>query len=539
MLKVVAVVDKTGTAIDRLAQGLKPFFTNLDYKVVDCHPKRPDAAQLATIEAECRDADLISFDYFRTAEMLRERLPWLKEKKSILQHYNPYSITEKDWDDYDLVLGCNQDIYKRLGEITHAPVEYMPLTVDTSFWTYNPDWRADSTAVMNVLMVANRIESKKGVLPVAEACKKLGMNLDLVGAVSDAEYFSKVIATGVVRFHEQISDEDLKKLYYKATVHICNSVDGYESGTLPLLEAMLCGTPVITRNVGHVPDLNNGENMVINDHEPDDAEHLVELIYNLVSDKKKMEAQRDKAWNSAKVRSNERRAYMLQKMYRQVLHPEEVPVSIVVPVYDKPDIIRKCLDAVSKQTYKNIELIVCDDSLGVENQQIVRDFAQYVNFPVRFIKSAQVITDMNHEGGGYKDYGLARARNMGTIEATGDIMIYCDQRMIMEEDCVEEFVKYSKSRHWLYANKGVDRPFIENVSSLYRTDIIRFGMFSERGTEYGFQSQYCRAVAREQALKTEECKSARVVPTGKSSNRNRKRQDILTAKNKLFKMGLD
>src|SRR3990167_10413976 len=229
MLKIVAVTDKENTAIWRLADGLKPYFTNLDYKVIAVHPKRPDAQQLAVFEQALRDADIISWDYFRTAEALRERFPWAKEKKSILFHYNPYSITEKDWNDYDMVVACNQYIYEKLGEITISPLEYIPLTVDTDFWKYQTEFTPND----NVIMIANRIESKKGVLEVAQACKQLNLNLQLVGAISDGEYFNKVIETGVVRFHEQISDEQLRDLYYKSTVHVCNSVDGFESGTLP------------------------------------------------------------------------------------------------------------------------------------------------------------------------------------------------------------------------------------------------------------------------------------------------------------------
>lgn len=538
-MKVVCIVDKTGTALDRLGKGVAKYHDNLNYQVIDCHPKRPSQEQLQRIETECRDADIIDAQYFRTIEKLREIFPWLKEKKTILTHNNPYSITESNWNDYDMVIANNKSILKDLEKITEKPLEYVPLTVDTDFWTYNHDWQANSTNVMNVLMVANRIEGKKGILPVAEACKRLNMNLQLVGAISDAEYFQKIIDTGVVKFHEQITDEALRDLYYKSAVHVCNSVDGFESGTQPILESMLCGTPVITRNIGHVPDLNNGENMVLNEGATEDVDNLATLISELIADKKKMESIRDKAWNTAKSRSHERRAYIYQKLYRQVLHPLEAPVTVVLPVCDRPDYARKCLDAIAQQTYKNIEVIVADDSLSGKNKTTVKEFSQYVSFPVRYMRTAQYVADTNHPDG-YKDYGLARARNLATIEATGEIMVYCDERQIPAPDAVEEFVKYVKSRHWIFGDKGSNKTaFVENFSAIYRSDIIRFGLFSERGSEYGFQSQYCRAVARDQALKTEFCKSAKATPVGKSSNRNQKRQQILNSKNKLWKMDLE
>lgn len=535
MLKVVCIVDKTGTALDRLGKSVIPFHKNLDYVVLDCHPKRPDREQLEAIQRECMDADIIDAQYFRTIEKLREIFPWLKEKKTILTHNNPYSIEEDNWNDYDLNVANNKYIYERLGKITDAPLEYVPITLDTDFWTYNKDWHADQMNVMNVIMVANRIEGKKGILPVAQACKKLGMNLQLVGAISDPDYFNKIIETGVVKFHEQISDEDLRDLYYKSAIHVCNSVDNFESGPMPALEAMLCGTPVIARPVGHIPELYNGENMIINEADPEDVEALTTLIHNLSADKKKMDEMRGRAWNTAKTRSNERRAYMYQKLYRQVLFPDTVPVSIVIPIFDKPEIIRKSLDAVAAQTYQNIELIVVDDSFSVENLELVNEMANYVNFPVRYLRTASIIMEVGHPDG-HKDYGLARARNTGTIEATGELMVYVDQRQAMDSECVANFVRYMKPNYWLYGNKGAKKGFIENLSAIYRTDIIRIGGFNERINLYGGQSEEIRKRMTKCGISNEYIDSARATPNGKSSNRNQRRQEIIAMKNRLWKL---
>ena len=86
MLKVACVVDKTGTALDRLAKGVIPYHGNLDYTVVDVHPKRPDEEQLSRFINAAETADIIDFQYFRTAEMLIDKFPWLKSKGLILTH---------------------------------------------------------------------------------------------------------------------------------------------------------------------------------------------------------------------------------------------------------------------------------------------------------------------------------------------------------------------------------------------------------------------------------------------------------------------
>lgn len=522
MLKVVAITDKQGSAIWRLAKGLEKYLTNIDYKVVAFHPKRPDAQQIADFEREAIDADILDFEYFRTAQKIMQMFPWVKEKKKILFHHNPYSIEEDTWNDFDIVCGNSKYIYERLGKITERPVEYIGNTVDTDFWQFNPDWQP----VNSVIMVAARIEGKKGILPVAQACSKLNIKMHLVGSISDMNYFQEIIATGNVVFHQNITDEELRDLYYQSGVYVFNSIDNFESSGQPLLEAMLTGVPVLARRVGIVPELYNGDNMVIHEGQSEDVDGLVNCIQQMIGDKKRLFELRNNAWQTAKARSNERRAYEFQKLYRQTLHPDQAPVSIMVPIYDRPEIIRKNFDAIAKQTYKNIELIVADDN-PTNNQALVEEYAKYVSFPVRYLHTARP----------EDDYGLQRGRNLATIEATGSIMVYCDQRQVMEPDCVEEFVKNMKPRYWLFGNKGSNKKaFVENLSAVYRKDVVIAGMFSERCNNYGAASEELRKRIRYQGIKTEYVESAKAIPSGKSGNRSRKRDEIIRSKNMIFKL---
>lgn len=534
--KVVTIVDKVGTALDRLAKGVAPYHDNIEYIVCDVHPKRPDNAQLERFAHAAMDADIIDAQYYRSLYMLRGLFPWLKDKKTILTHNNPYAIEEQAWNDVDMNVGNNEYIYKRLGELTEKPVEHIPITVDSDFWQYNADWQPNH----NVLMVANRIESKKGILPVAIACAELNLHFILVGAISDMNYFQSIMdTTGNVEFHEQISDEKLREIYKKSTIHVCNSVDNFESGTMPVLESMFMGVPVMSRLVGHVPELNNGENMVVQDGSPDDVLGIQTKLLQMISDKKGLNDMREKAWQTVKSRNFERRAYQYQKLYRQVMWPDEQSVSIIMPIYDKLDIIRKSLDAVANQSYKNIEVVVADDNLDEfgSNKSLVRDYSRFVNFPVRYMNTSQ---DRGEELllGHSKDYGLARARNEATIEATGEIIVYCDQRMQMEPNAIEEFVKWLKPKVWVYGDKGGKKEFVENFSCVRRIDVINAGMFCERITRYGGMSQEVRTRFRNQGNRTEYIASAKATPLGKSSNRNRKRSDIIKMKNRLFKMDL-
>jgi hypothetical protein len=287
---------------------------------------------------------------------------------------------------------------------------------------------------------------------------------------------------------------------------------------------MLCGVPVLTRNVGHVPDLYNEENMVVYRGNNEDTVSIRQELERMLSDTKKLDVMRERAWQTAKTRNFERRAYTYQKLYRKVLSSAP-SVSVIVPINDNPEVIRACLNAIANQDYPNFEVLVCDDSS--ENRTLTSDFARTAHFPVKYIDTI-----------GY-GYGLARARNLGIVEATGDIIVFCDQRQIMEPNAITEFVKHLVPKTWVYGDKGRTKPeFVENFSAIYRDEIIRAGMFMERITQYGGMTQEVRSRTRMQGIKHVYVESAKATAMGKSSKTEQRRLDIIKSKNLLFKLGL-
>lgn len=519
MLKVISVVDKKGTALDRLATQVIPYHDNIEYVICDIHPKRPDPQQLAVFEKEMGNADIIDFQYFRTAELLLGMYPELQDKKLTLTHNNPYSYKDSKWEWADANIGNNNEITAGLKAQGSPNVHHIPITIDVDFWKFNDNWEANKT----VIMVANRIEAKKGILEAATAVGNLGLKFVLVGAISDRNYFNEILQTGTVEFHEQISDEKLRELYHKSALLVCNSIDNFESGTMPILEAMACGTPVLTRKIGHVPDFYNEHNLYINPNPSNEIYLLQKEIENILNDKKKMAEVRQEAWHTVRNYNNERRAYSYQKLWRSLYR--EKPVSIILPVCENQAATRKNIMAIANSNYKNIELIIIDD--GEEMQvELISELKFLLNCPVRYI--------YNYEN----DYGLARARNKGIIEATGDLIVFLDQRMIVEPYAISELVNNVAERKWVYGNKNGKKDFVENFSCIYRDDIIRAGMFNERINHYGGMSQEVRSRTRMQGIQHVYIESAKAVPEGKSRNKWQRRYEIMQMKNKLFKMGL-
>ena len=50
-------------------------------------------------------------------------------------------------------------------------------------------------------------------------------------------------------------------------------------------------------------------------------------------------------------------------------------ITVVVPVYNVENYLRKCLDCIIAQTYKNIEIIVVNDGSTDTSGEICNEFA--------------------------------------------------------------------------------------------------------------------------------------------------------------------
>ena len=82
---------------------------------------------------------------------------------------------------------------------------------------------------------------------------------------------------GNVIFTGQIREQDKAPLYSAATVFAFPSL--YEGFGMPVLEAMACGTPVVTSNVSALPEVAGDAGLLVNPYAPDAiSEALAELL---------------------------------------------------------------------------------------------------------------------------------------------------------------------------------------------------------------------------------------------------------------------
>lgn len=100
-------------------------------------------------------------------------------------------------------------------------------------------------------------------------------------------------------------------------------------------------------------------------------------------------------------------------------------ISIIVPMYNVEDYIRKCLDSITKQTiFEVLEVIVIDDGSKDMSRKIAEEYSkQYSNIKV-----------FSKENG-----GVSSARNFGIEKSTGDYVTFIDADDFINLSYMERF----------------------------------------------------------------------------------------------------
>lgn len=117
----------------------------------------------------------------------------------------------------------------------------------------------------------------------------------------------------VVHFTGYVDDSELPALYSAAAVFLYPSL--YEGFGLPPLEAMACGTPVVTSNVSSLPEVVGEAGLL---HDPHDERALTQAIATLLTDAQAHAHYRQAGLAQAARFSWERAAHETQAVYDEV-----------------------------------------------------------------------------------------------------------------------------------------------------------------------------------------------------------------------------
>lgn len=98
-------------------------------------------------------------------------------------------------------------------------------------------------------------------------------------------------------------------------------------------------------------------------------------------------------------------------------------ISVIVPIYNTEKYLKKCVDSILSQTYRNLEVVLVDDGSTDGSGKICDEYAEN-DARVRVI----------HKENG----GLSSARNAGLDAATGDFIAFVDSDDRISPDIYEK-----------------------------------------------------------------------------------------------------
>ncbi|RFS33269.1 glycosyltransferase family 2 protein [Acinetobacter sp. SWAC5] len=107
-------------------------------------------------------------------------------------------------------------------------------------------------------------------------------------------------------------------------------------------------------------------------------------------------------------------------------------ISIIIPMYNREKTINECLNSVSQQTYRNIEILVVDDCSYDESVNIVKN---YLDNRVKLVQLD-------------KNSGAQVARNRGIIEAKGEWIAFNDSDDIWMLNKLEKQLNILEANHF-------------------------------------------------------------------------------------------
>ena len=112
---------------------------------------------------------------------------------------------------------------------------------------------------------------------------------------------------------------------------------------------------------------------------------------------------------------------------------EQPLISVIVPVYNVEKYLKKCVDSITSQTYKNLEILLVDDGSTDSSGQICNEFE----------KNDARIKVIHKKNGGLSD-----ARNAGLDRAKGQYYAFIDSDDYIQDNTIEimlNAVKKNKS----------------------------------------------------------------------------------------------
>ncbi len=100
-------------------------------------------------------------------------------------------------------------------------------------------------------------------------------------------------------------------------------------------------------------------------------------------------------------------------------------ISIIIPIYNAENYIRRCINSILNQTYQNYEIILIDDGSTDNSREILNEFKANKKIRIYF----------------QKNMGVAKTRNKGIKLSRGKYIAFIDNDDYIDRDYLEKLYK--------------------------------------------------------------------------------------------------
>lgn len=191
-------------------------------------------------------------------------------------------------------------------------------------------------------------------------------------------------------------------------------------------------------------------------------------------------------------------------------------VSVIIPTYNRPEYLKQAIASAVKQTYQNLEIIVCDNCSYLNPQPIVDSFGDE---RIRFWRNSQNLGMVTNIINGYK---MAQGKYVASLhdddiwekdfleklvpplEANPNLALaFCDHSIINSDSKIDDALTQECSRIWKRADlkEGVYQPFYEigivnmsvasAIAAVIRKDVVDWNTIpAEVGGSYDLYINY-------------------------------------------------
>lgn len=283
----------------------------------------------------------------------------------------------------------------------------------------------------------------------------------------------------------KLDSSNVAKLMQSSSIVVCTS--WYEGFALPLLEAMACGTPVITTyNGGAESFCKNEFNSIIVNY--GDINSLSQSIVDIIYDTKDMNKLIKNAYQTSKHYSEYNSVNQFisameklmktqfqdqnkKELINKYISPEleindqlffgDFKVSIIIPVYNQLTYTKNFIESLKITVNNKTDLIIIDNA----SKEPIKEYLSTVNF-----KNMKLNLISNKE-----NLGFPIAINQGILEADGKYILIANNDIVVTDGWLDRMIEVLESDPKI----GIVGPISNEVSGLQKDNNAKYNSIEE------------------------------------------------------------